>query len=497
MGTLSCDGMRHLEEAAFRAGTTAEDLMDKAGRRLGAALGRLVPGPGTAVAYIGKGNNGGDALVALRVLREAGWTVWVRSAWDPPEWGVLPRRKYRELGEPELLRGFSPDPDHARPLLLIDGLLGIGARGPLREPLAAMAAEINRLRRQTGAVVAAVDLPSGLDGDTGEIGDGAVVADLTLTIGVVKSGLLADSATPVAGRLELIPLEELPPPAEGDRLIEPAMLGRALPPRSFDLHKGQAGRVGLVAGSEGLSGAALLAARGALRGGAGLVTLYVPRPLYPLIVSSGPPPELMIKPVASYLDILDDPLDALALGPGLGQPENQAQQDLCELLCDCPAPVVLDADGLNLVAEKGPEHHLRDGILATPHPGELRRLFPGAEERTRPAAARAFVEKFPATLLLKGARTIITAPGRPLFFNSTGTPGMASGGQGDVLTGLLAALAAQGLSLLEAACCGAWLAGRASEIAITRRHQSVHSLLAGDTADTLGPAFAELQTHPS
>ena len=132
--------------------------MDQAGRRLGAALGRLVPGPGTAVAYIGKGNNGGDALVALRILREAGWKILVRSAWELPELGVLPRRKYRELGEPELRREPLTGGDLARPLLVIDGLLGIGAKGALRPPLAGMAAEMNALRVRAGAVVAAVDL---------------------------------------------------------------------------------------------------------------------------------------------------------------------------------------------------------------------------------------------------------------------------------------------------------------------------------------------------
>ena len=132
MGTLGCEEMRSLEKAAFRAGVSAEELMDKAGRRMGAALCRLMPGPGTAVAYIGKGNNGGDALVALRVLREAGWMVMVRSAWNPPELGVLPRRKHRELGESELLREAFDGVADVRPLLLIDGLLGIGARGALR-----------------------------------------------------------------------------------------------------------------------------------------------------------------------------------------------------------------------------------------------------------------------------------------------------------------------------------------------------------------------------
>jgi NAD(P)H-hydrate epimerase len=381
-----------------------------------------------------------------------------------------------------------------RPLLLLDGLLGIGARGPLRDPLAALAAEINDLRSRGGARVAAVDIPSGVDGDTGEPYGGAVRADLTVTIAVPKTGLVSDAATGHVGRLEVIPLEELPSPA-GDRVVTPAELRGLLPPRPFDMHKGQAGRVGVVAGSRGLLGAAILAATGALRGGAGLVTLYVLEEVYPLLLAAGPPPELMVKPVPNYQEVLRDPLDVLAVGPGLGRFEGGARADFSELLARFAGPLVVDADALNFLAAEGEggAHGIDERMVITPHPGEMLRLFPEAADLSRAETARRFVDRHPCTLLYKGARTLVTAPGEALHYNSTGTPGMASGGQGDVLTGLLGALLGGGLAPLDAARAAAWLAGRASERALAEGAEAEESLLAHETARCLGKAFFALR----
>lgn len=492
MGFVTADQMRQAEERAFAAGRSAEQLMDKAGRRLGRAVRGLFPRPGTAVAYVGKGNNGGDALVALQVLREAGWQVLVRSDRGGAELSGLPARKLEQLGQVWVLGKPLEARDCPRPLVLLDGLLGIGARGPLREPLAAMAAEMNDLRRAAGALVVAVDVPSGVDADRGEVHPGAVVADVTLTIGVPKQGLVADAATDHVGRLGLVPLEELPVPDKGDQLLVPDLLRPRLPLRRFGQHKGESGRVGIIAGSKGMLGAALLTSLGALRGGAGLVTLYVRPRSYPLVLSLGPPPELMVRTVDCYSDVLEEDLDVLAFGPGLGKPGKRRRAELLEVLDEFEGPVVLDADGLNLAAAEGPRDILRETMVVTPHPGEFRRLLPKAKDLGRAAAARRFVETYPCTLLLKGARTIVTAPNKPLHYNSTGTPGMATGGQGDVLTGIIAALLAQGMPPLEAAGTGAWLAGRASEIALATWGHSEQSLLASDTIAALGSAFREL-----
>lgn len=492
MGLISCQGMRELEEDAFRAGVSAEALMDKAGRRLGEVLARLYPRPGTAVAYVGRGNNGGDALVALAVLRSVGWKIAVRSPFQPHELGVLPRRKLRQLPDVVLQGDPLASADLAPPLLLIDGLLGIGARGPLRDPLGALAAEMNALRASGGAQIAAVDIPSGLNGDSGESYDGAVQADLTATIAVPKTGLVADAAINHVGRIEVIPLEELTPSITGDRITTAASLRPLLPPRAFDTHKGQAGRIGIVAGSRGLLGAAVLAAQGALRAGGGLVTVFVLEENYPLLLAAGPPAEAMVKPVSSYGEVLRDGHDVLVIGPGLGSLEGSPRSEILELLAQRDVPLVVDADALNAIAAEGPGEHLHEGMVVTPHPGEMLRLFPQAATMSRAQVAREFVKRYPCTLLYKGARTIVTAPGEDLFYNSTGSPGMATGGQGDVLCGLLAALLGGGHGALEAARASAWLAGRASEFALNGG-ESPESLLAGDTVKHLGAAFSALR----
>jgi NAD(P)H-hydrate epimerase len=217
-----------------------------------------------------------------------------------------------------------------------------------------------------------------------------VVADITLTVGVAKQGLVADEATNHVGRIEWIPLEDLPVPPDGDRLIVPGELARWLPPRRFDFHKGDAGRVGIVAGSRGLLGASVLTALGALRGGAGLVSLFVPEDLYALAVSQAPPPELMIRPVASYGEVREHPLAALAIGPGLGRPGKKQRGELMGLLAAFAGPVVLDADGLNMVAEAGLAGTLEESVLVTPHPGEMERLMPGSADLPRAELARQF-----------------------------------------------------------------------------------------------------------
>ena len=492
MGLIGCQEMRAMEEKAFSAGVSAEALMDKAGRRLGEAVGALYPEGGTAVAYIGRGNNGGDALVALQVLRATGWHIVVRCPFPPLELGPLPHRKLRDLGDVEIQQSVLDPAAYPGRLILMDGLLGIGASGPLREPLCELAAEMNRLRRHAGAQVVAVDIPSGLNGDNGEPGEVAVQADLTATIGIAKKGLVEDRALDHVGRIAVIPLEELTSPANGDRLITGRDLCTHFPPRHFGTHKGQAGRVGIVAGSRGMLGAAGLTALGALRGGAGLVTIYVLEEDYPLLVSAAPSPEAMIRSVTSYSEIGSDREDVMVIGPGLGSPGQAGESALLELLADSDTPLVVDADALNLLARAGLADRVHSRMVLTPHPGEMRRLFPGGEKLSRAERARQFVDSFPCTLVYKGARTIVTASGEDLHYNVTGNPGMATGGQGDVLSGLLGALLAGGLRPLDAARAAVCLAGRSAELALAGG-QSSESLLAGDTARFLGRAFHALR----
>jgi len=488
MGTVTADQMRELEQAAFRAGSSAGGLMAIAGRRLGIAFQQFFPEPGTVVAYLGKGHNAGDALVALRVLREAGWQVAVRAAYPEVEWASLTRAMARELGDFDRLHAPPHRMETKRPLVLLDGLLGIGAKGALRGMSAALAAEMAQLRQIAGARVAAVDLPSGIDPDRGEIYPKAVQADVTFTIGVPKRGLLMAEAVNAVGALVLVPVEELPVPAGGDlQMTAPWTLAAGQSPRAFDFHKGMAGRVGILAGSHAYTGAAVLAATGALRGGAGLVTLHVPEDAAASI-SAKCPPEVMVQIIHNPIEMLDHPYDSLVIGPGLGKVSSTG---LRALLDHASTPCVIDADALNALAESGGIGELGARHVLTPHPGEFRRLAPDLAELPREQAARAFADRHAPVLLFKGARTLVTQKGAPLWVNPTGTPGMASGGQGDSLSGVIGALMAGGIPPLEAAALGAWLCGRASERAMTACETSEESLLATDTLDHLGGAFRD------
>ncbi|MCP5534630.1 MAG: NAD(P)H-hydrate dehydratase [Akkermansiaceae bacterium] len=492
MGSITCAEMRRLEEDAFKQGSTPEGLMEKAGCGIAAAILRRYHVPGTAVACIGSGNNGGDALVALRYLAEAGWKIGIRCLHAPTELGVLPRKKWRQLPDCPV-NSLLPDTGTGGALVLLDGLLGIGAKGPLRPPLAELAAWMNRTRESHHAQTIAMDIPSGLNGDTGEVTDGAVIADLTLTIGVPKAGLFFTPAVNHTGSIETVPIAELPiPDDQSPTLNDVHSLQGVLPRRPHGFHKGDAGRVGIVAGAKGMLGAAVLCATGALRGGAGLVTLFTDPSLYP-VMAPMLPPEVMLTPIDSLNAMDPSRFDALAVGPGLGAAADAGDGELLSLLQRTAIPLVIDADGLNRIAHAGAGPYIKANTILTPHPGEWARLFPGWAMMDRLDACEKFTNTYEGSvLLLKGARSLIARSGKAIYLNGTGNSGMASGGQGDVLTGVIAALLAQGLDSVDAARMGAWLCGRAAELAISHGNASAQSLTAGDVSDWLGRAFRDL-----
>ena len=480
------------EAGALANGWTAEQLLDLAGERLGLAIGRQFPLPGTAVGFLGKGRNAGDTLVALRVLRDRfGWKVTTRHAWSMDDWDPLSLKKWDELG----IRLPQDRPvawrDLKGPLLLLDGLLGSGSRGALRMPLLQLAREMEMLRQRAGARVAAVDLPSGIDPDSGEIFPGTVTADITFMIGNAKYGLLAAHAVAATGALALVPIEPLTVTTPGDRiLISPQTLDCGKVPRPFDFHKGQAGRVAVLAGSAAYRGAAVLAASGALRGGAGLVTLFVPEPIAASIAARCPA-EIIVRAIADPREILDFRYDSLVVGCGLGEMDALFSRGVLALIEKSPSPAVIDADALNLIAQTGRTDLLTASHVITPHPGEFAKLAPDLAGLPREVAARRFVDRVASTLLLKGSRTLVTRRDGPLLCNSTGTPGMATGGQGDLLAGVIGARLAAGDSGTDAASLAAWICGRAAEIAIAGCQPSEESLTPGDVLQLLGAAFRD------
>lgn len=495
MGAVTIAETLALEAAAMNGGWTEEQLLDLAGEQLGQAIGRHFPRAGTVVAYLGKGHNAGDALVALGILRDRfGWKVAIRNAHPLENCAPLTTRKWAELGHFLPLDGPPAAIDPDQPLLLLDSLLGSGAKGPLRETHARLAAEMNSLRQEWGAMVAAVDLPTGTNPDTGEISPEGVTADITFMIGNAKRGLLLAHAANSTGALALVPVEPLTAlQTDALELICPQSLSFGKAPRPFDFHKGSAGRVAILAGSDSYPGAAVLAATGALRGGGGLVTLFVPESVRSAVLSRCPP-EVIVRSYENPRELLDVRMDSLVVGCGLGElPEDQAE-GLLDLISGTSAPAVVDADALNLLAWKHRIDLLKESHVITPHPGEFSRLAPEFNELSREEAARRFADKNPATLLLKGCRTIVTRKDQPLFCNSTGSPAMASGGHGDVLAGVIGARIAGGLSPLDAACHSAWVCGRAAEIALATGRFSEESLLPGEVLDFLGPAFLNWKT---
>jgi NAD(P)H-hydrate epimerase len=489
---LSSAQIQAAEQAAFSRGISVEALMDDAGAGVARAIREFFPEPGHCIVFAGKGHNGGDALVAAEQLQRIGWKIDIRLPLLEENCSELTQKKLKVLRESassarELI-ALSPY------TVIIDGLLGTGAKSFLREPIRSAAREINRLRREENAFVVAVDLPTGIDADSGENDpEDCVVADFTVTIGFAKHGLIVDSALDFVGRIEIVPLPGLSTEAGANELAASShSLSPILPRRQFSAYKNQFGRIGIVAGSKGLLGAALLATHGALRAGAGLVRVYVPDEIYE-IVATAAPIESMVHPVRRYRDLLDEPIDAWALGPGLGKAR---ASEILNLIENAAQPMIVDADGLNILAEKiDILRSCRGPRLLTPHPGEMKRLMESGK-MARAGIARNFCDRFPVTLLFKGSRTIVCERGKPISYNTTGNPGMASGGMGDVLTGVCAGLAGRKLSTYDCGRIGAWACGRAAELSIFRGRASEESLVASDVLANLGGAFNELR-NPS
>ena len=478
--------MRAAEEAAFDREISAEALMEQAGEGIARSIAKFFPRPGRCIVYAGKGHNAGDAFVAARWLARAGWELDLRLVFAEEELNELTARKLTELRGIGRKAGVTLS---SRLTIVLDALLGLGARPPLREPIRTACREINSLR---AAYLIAIDLPSGLDGDSGEADADCVIADFTMTVGFAKRGLVADSAIDFVGRLDVIPLDELSPPAEefSAEVATPESLRDLRPRRKYSAYKNQCGRVGIVAGSRGFTGAATMSSLGALRAGAGLVELFVPEEIYEIVVVAAAP-EVMVKPVRSYADLLAEPIDVWALGPGLGQ---SRANEVLQFIREAEQPMVVDADGLNILAGNvAALKQCRSQRLLTPHPGEMKRLFK-AEKMSRAEIAGKFCDEYAVTLLLKGSRTIVAERNHPLSYNTTGNPGMATGGMGDVLTGVCGALLGQKLAPNEAARLGAWLCGRAAEIAIFNGSASEESLLPRDVLDHLGAAFRDLHS---
>jgi NAD(P)H-hydrate epimerase len=483
-----------MENAATAVMTEMEDFFDGlAGMKVGIICG--------------KGNNGGDGLALARRLIIRG--VPVRVALLASFGAVTGEAKVnlsilRKTGV-EIVQNASTRAIAdvvAWSDILVDALLGVGLSTPLKGTYA-FAVE---LMNASGKPLVAVDIPTGINADTGEVMGSAVRADLTVTLALLKRGLVLYPGAQHAGTVRIadigIPSEVVEKEKINAHLLNREYAWGLIGRRELDAHKGDFGHLMVVAGSLGKAGAAVMAARGALRAGAGLVSVATPNSLVPIIQQQIF--EAMCIPSAESIDgtfgigAEDELLKAAAkmnscaIGPGLST-HYETVQMVRMFVQRLTIPMVIDADGLNaLVGSLDVLKKAKAPVIMTPHPGELGRLLgisSGGVQKDRIGVASDFTAKYKVILVLKGAGTVIATPDGRLFVNSTGNPGMATGGTGDVLTGMIGSLLAQGYTATQAACLGVYLHGLAGDLAAKEKGEA--GMIAGDLIEKIPDAIKE------
>jgi hydroxyethylthiazole kinase-like uncharacterized protein yjeF len=533
MKVLTADQMRDVDRLTTeRYGVPSLQLMENAGTRvvefLEAEFGNLA---GRSVAILcGKGNNGGDGLVVARLLRERGChpRVYLFAAPESVRGDAAVNLKKwsgeRGEGRGEIkIVALAADWDAvkgevASAEIIVDALLGTGLTGPVEGFLRGVISDLNEVGSRQRLVascpkIVAVDIPSGVASDSGALAGPAIRAQATVTFTAPKLGLVLPPACEHAGKLVVrgigSPVALLDEAESKTYLLGPEefrTLPLARPPGG---HKGDYGHAFIVAGSRGKSGAAVLAAWGALRAGAGLVTVATPEKVQPVVAAGLP--EMMTEALAGtdadtiavrsldfgrFFEILRGK-SVLALGPGLST-HPETQQFVHRVVAECALPVILDADGLNAFAGRAAELSQRHSaaLAVTPHPGEMARLLgctTAEVQAQRLEVAQRAAREWNAHVVLKGYRTVVTAPDGRAFINPTGNPGMASGGTGDVLTGILAGLTAQfGVAdWARVLSLGVYLHGLAGDFAAAEVGE--HSLVASDLVRMLPRAFLHLR----
>lgn len=448
--------------AIHEQGVPSIKLMKRAASAAFDVLRAQWPDERRITVFCGKGNNGGDGYIVAGLAQAAGLLAEV---YQMAPLGEL-KGDAKKAADFALSHGVVPKPFEASASLeesgvIVDAMLGTGLSAPLRKNYAQAIEQIN----VSGKPVLAIDIPSGLGSDDGHVyGADAVRADHTVTFITVKQGLLTGRAGNFVGQLHFVGLGvSVKPEAQTLRLQLQTLL-QAVPPRSADANKGRFGHVLIVGGNYGFAGAALMAASSALRCGAGLVSVAT-RPEH-CATLLGARPEVMARAVSQRSDVLPllEMASVVVVGPGLGQ-DVWGQQLLAAVL-ESRKPAVIDADAINLIAQGAGTFEQSSRYVFTPHPGEAARVLACSAadvQRDRFAALDALQDKLGGTVLLKGAGTLIRGKTLPRLLCPYGNPGMASGGMGDVLSGVIAALMAQGLSATDAAALAACLHAAAAD----------------------------------
>lgn len=470
---VSSSEMREIEQRAEAGGLPKTELMQRAGSAVAERAAEM-GGDGAVVVLAGPGNNGGDGMVAARRLREMGRDV-----------SVVTFRRGSDTSWPE---SVSADSDAglreasariSRAAVVVDALLGTGATRPLEGSLYALVDAANQGRRQ-GAMGIAIDIPTGVHADTGQVASVAFRAHVTLCMGALKPGVLMFPGAEYAGTTQVFDLGISTELLQGVKTSAPddAEIRQMLPKRGSDSNKGTFGRVLVIGGSRLYCGAPALVALGAYRAGAGLVEAAVPVSVQPSVAAQVL--EVIFQPLEEddgrislrSLPSIRKALDAassVVVGPGIGSgPESPALVEaILHEMGEASTRAVVDADGLNALARVEDWHAPGAQLVLTPHPGEMSRLTKlsiAAIQGDRLVEARRWAETWQQVVVLKGAATIVASPDGRASINCTGGPNLATAGSGDVLSGIIGALLAQGMGPFEAAVIGAYLHGRAGDL---------------------------------
>jgi NAD(P)H-hydrate epimerase len=464
---LSVAEMRSWEDATWAAGIRSKEVIARVGQALAARIRGLTGSSDRILILVGRGNNGADARAAMAHLESR--TVDVLEVSDPtlalPGWNSARRR---------------------RPALVVDALFGIGLNRALDSAWCSFIESVNT----AGFRVLSVDVPSGIDADTGRSWGAVIRADLTLTVGAPKRGLVASEAWSSVGRLETIRDVGLvgEPSGSDDRdWVLESDFADWPPRRAVAGNKGDFGRVVVLAGSPGYTGAGILSLRAASRARPGLLAALVPESIHAVV--SGQVPSAMVHPFAPRHGLLEK-ASAILAGPGLADPAlpESLRQEVVRLWVEFPGVVVLDASSLDWIANAPPRSAQSGPRVITPHPGEAARLLGSSVaevQSDRPAALRRLAKQWAALVVLKGHQTLVGGAEGRLWVNSSGNPGLAQGGTGDVLAGFLTGLLAQPAlrsRLLEAAAYGVWEHGRTAD----RLEAARRNWTSEDLADSIG-----------
>lgn len=509
MKVLTASQMKQAEELTVRRGMSWLRLMENAGAAAAKAIREAYPIEGKRVAILcGQGNNGGDGYVIARKLKENGARPTVIRVLGLPLTKECEEmcRKVMELGLP--IYDLFSDEDECYSYIeqahvIVDAVFGTGFHARPDPQTAALFHRVNRSK----AFVAAVDLPSGIVCDTGAAPGAFVQADLTVSFSVYKPCHFLGDGIDASGRVEVvqigIPQDDVNALA-GPETLSVEEISQFFPKRKRNSNKGDYGTALLVCGSYGMAGAAILAGRAAVKSGAGLVRIALPKSIYEILATSLPEavflplPQTMRGTVSGQsMACLKDALqtaDAFLFGPGLGR-DPEIPLLLESILKNAQCPIVLDADGINALA--GRIHMIEQAkapLILTPHPGEMARLCGVSVQEVqsdRLGIATRFAKEHNLLLILKGAGTVIALPDGRAFFNPTGNPGMATAGSGDMLAGMLVAFLAQGLPPEHAAVAATWLHGRAGDKALEAG--SMHSLTPTDMLAQLPDLFSQIE----